>query len=74
MLDNFDKRRGAGVLCRGVRALEFLIRREAPDITEHVGGYMRFDADCLDKLTELLIHHPTVVHGGTIEVCEMPKT
>ena len=35
---------------------------------------MRFDADSLDALTDLLKCHPTVVHGGTIEICEMPKT
>ena len=45
-----------------------------PDITEHIDGYMRFAADSLDALTKLLKQHPTVVHGGTIEICEMPKT
>ena len=48
--------------------------KDVPDVTEHVGGYMRFDADSADELTELLEQHPTVVHGGTVEVCEMPKT
>ena len=48
--------------------------KEVPDITDHVGGYMRFDADSVDELTALLRLHPTVVHGGTIEVCELPKT
>jgi hypothetical protein len=45
-----------------------------PDITDHIGGYMRFDADNLDELTDLLKQHPTVVHGGTVEICEMPKS
>jgi hypothetical protein len=43
-------------------------------ITEGIDGFMRFDADSLEALTDLLKHHPTVVHGGTIEICEMPKT
>ena len=47
---------------------------EVADITERIGGFMRFDADSLEALTDLLKHHPTVVHGGTIEICEMPKT
>lgn len=47
---------------------------EVPDITEHIGGYMRFDADTLGDLTDVLKQHPTVVHGGTVEICAMPKT
>ena len=48
--------------------------RIVPDVTEHIGGYMRFDTGKLAELIELLKKHPTVVHGGTIEICEMPKT
>jgi hypothetical protein len=48
--------------------------KEVPDITDHVGGYMRFEADSPGELTELLKQHPTVVHGGTVEVCEAPKS
>ena len=48
--------------------------KDVPDTTEHVGGYMRFDADSLDGLTELLRRHPVVMHGGTIEICELLKT
>jgi len=47
---------------------------DVADITERIGGFMRFDADSLEALTDLLKRHPTVVHGGTIEICEMPKT
>ena len=48
--------------------------KDVPDLTDHIGGFMRFDSDTLDDLTELLGRHPTVLHGGTIEICEMPKT
>lgn len=44
-----------------------------PDITDHINGYMRFDAESLDDLNELLEQHPIVIHGGTIEICELPK-
>jgi hypothetical protein len=42
--------------------------------TQHVGGYMRFDADDRAKILELLKQHPVVRHGGSVELCEMPKT
>jgi hypothetical protein len=44
--------------------------------TRHIGGFMRFDADDKDKaqLLELLQRHPVVLHGGTVELCEMPRT
>lgn len=44
------------------------------DVTANVGGYMRFDSDDLSKLKELLKTHPGIVHGGTIELCEMPES
>lgn len=49
-------------------------RKAVPDVTEHIGGYMRFDSESHAELTALLEKHPTVAHGGTIEICEMPKT
>ena len=72
----FDLAKESG-LFRGGSAMEqrFTIGGvEVPDITDHIGGYMRFDAESVDELTELLNQHPTVIHGGTVEVCEMPKT
>jgi hypothetical protein len=42
--------------------------------TEHVTGYMRFDADDRQQLLDLLALHPVVLHGGTVELCELPKT
>ena len=48
--------------------------KEVPDITRHVVGYMRFDSATLSELTELLRHHSMVVNGGTVEVCELPRS
>jgi acetylglutamate kinase len=35
---------------------------------------MRFETDEKVKLLELLQSHPVVVHGGTVELCEMPRS
>ncbi len=48
--------------------------KAVPDITSHIGGFMRFEVENLNDLVELLGKHPTVLHGGTVEICEMPKT
>ena len=42
--------------------------------TQHIGGFMRFDADDRTKILELLKRHPVVLHGGSVELCEMPRT
>ena len=48
--------------------------KQVPDSTINIVGYMKFESTSLDLLEELLSHHPVVKHGGTIEVCELPKT
>lgn len=42
--------------------------------TGHIGGFMRFDADDKARLLALLQRHPVVLHGGSVELCEMPRT
>jgi len=42
--------------------------------TDHIVGFMRFDTDDLDKLKELLSQHPVVLNGGSVELCEMPRS
>lgn len=72
----FDLARQSG-LFRGGSAIgkrTTLGKGFVPDITDHIEGYMRFDSDRLEDLTELLRQHPVVVHGGTIELCELPGT
>lgn len=44
------------------------------DVTDSVDGYMRFDSDDLEQLLALVNNHPVIAHGGTIELCEMPKS
>jgi hypothetical protein len=40
----------------------------------HLAGYMRFDADDRQKLLGLLQLHPVIVHGGSVELCELPRS
>jgi hypothetical protein len=40
----------------------------------HLVGYMRFDAPDKQKLMDLLNGHPVVIRGGSVELCEMPKS
>jgi hypothetical protein len=42
--------------------------------TAHVSGYMRFDSDDRQAVLDLLKVHPVVLHGGSVELCEMPKS
>ena len=42
--------------------------------TDHVVGYMRFDTNDKSTVTELLKIHPAVLNGGSVELCELPKS
>lgn len=45
-----------------------------PDTTASVGGFMQFESDDKAALLELLALHPVRLHGGTLELCEMPRS
>src|SRR5262245_23222215 len=47
---------------------------ESAKSTDHVVGYMRFDSDDKQKILDLIEKHPVVIHGGTVELCEMPES
>ena len=49
-------------------------QKTVSDTTGGVGEFMRFDSDDLEELNALLRHHPVIQHGGTIELCEMPRS
>ena len=42
--------------------------------TDSVVGYMRFESDDFEALVQLLELHPVRRQGGTLELCETPKT
>jgi len=43
-------------------------------ITDNIGGFMRFESDDENAVLELLKKHPVILEGGTLELCEMPKS
>jgi len=47
--------------------------KPVPPITASIAGFMRFDSDDVNKVHALLKLHPIYLHGGTLELCEMPK-
>ena len=72
----FETARESGVF-RGGSAIgkrSTVGNKEVPDVTGHINGYMLFESATLDELTKILEHHPIVLHGGTVEICELPKT
>lgn len=42
--------------------------------SSHIAGCMRFDADDRQQIVNLLQKHPVIVHGGSAELCEMPRS
>jgi len=37
-------------------------------------GLQRFDSADKQKILELLKQHPVVLRGGSVELCELPKS
>ncbi|MCH2046721.1 MAG: hypothetical protein MK212_21585 [Saprospiraceae bacterium] len=48
--------------------------KRVDNITNTVAGFMRFEADNKEAILELLKIHPVSLQGGTLELCEMPKS
>ncbi len=53
---------------------EFLGNAASARSSEHIVGFMRFDAVEKSRLLDLLKIHPVVVHGGSVELCELPRS
>jgi hypothetical protein len=48
--------------------------KPSPKVSDNIGGFMRFESKEKQQLLKLLEKHPVYVHGGTLELCEMPKS
>ncbi len=72
----FDRARKSGMFDGGseIGKRVELGKKSGFDVTDRIGGYMRFNAANLEKLKELLSHHPVMCHGGTLELCELPRS
>lgn len=46
----------------------------APDITAHLSGYIRLQAETLAHARDLVIGNPVFEAGGTVEIRELPKS
>jgi hypothetical protein len=72
----FDVAQRSG-LFRGGSAIGNAVRIGAPEplsSADAIVGFMRFDADALGELHELLAVHPVICNGGSIDLCEMPRS
>ena len=62
----FDRARQSG-LFRGGSAMgkRWTIGKQADTLSDGLAGFMRFDAESVNDLLELLEAHPTIHAGGT---------
>lgn len=42
--------------------------------SDFIGGYMTFDSEDKNLIIDLLQQHPVVIHGGSVELCELSIT
>lgn len=45
----------------------------APGITRHLAGYIRIQAESLERARELVIGNPVYEAGGTVEIRALPR-
>ena len=48
--------------------------KNVSDITRDIGGFMRFESEDINNILDLLTKHPIVNKGGSVQLCEMPKS
>ena len=71
----FSDARASGMFTGGseIDNRVLLGKPDLPPITDTVGGFMRFDTEDKNALLRLLETHPVLVHGGSLELCDMPR-
>jgi hypothetical protein len=57
----------------GIEDARIIIGDTSAKPSHEIIGYMRFDSEDKQKILDLLQQHPIVVHGGSVELCEMVR-
>lgn len=74
--DFFEAARSSGLFKGGseVGKREWIGDTTTAKSTDFIAGYMRFDAADKSEILDLLKIHPVVLNGGTVELCELPRS
>jgi hypothetical protein len=72
----FAAARSSGIFSGGseIGRREFFGTKVTAKSTDHIEGYMLFTTEEKHKIVDLLKIHPVVLNGGTVELCELPKS
>ena len=72
----FSEARDSGLFRGGseIGKRTILGNHQSAKSTDHLVGYLRFDATERQKIVDLLARHPVVLHGGSVELCELPES
>ena len=71
----FARAQASGLFSGGsAMGKRWTVGKPADTLSDGLAGYMRFDAENIEDLLELLEAHPIIRGGGTIEICQMPKS
>ncbi|WP_309381234.1 hypothetical protein [Cerasicoccus frondis] len=71
----FEAARKSG-LFQGGSALgeRWMLGEQSATSTNQITGFMQFNAGNRQQVIDLLNQHPVLLHGGSAELCEMPKS
>ena len=72
----FDEAEKTGMFKGGsaVSSSRLIGNSDGTDTSKIIGGFMRFNSMERSSVESLLLLHPVVQNGGTIELYEMPKS
>ncbi len=75
--DNFfEAARSSGIFRGGSEIGNRILlgTKDVPNTTDSIAGYMLFESDSINDIKLLLELHPVYIAGGSLELCELPKS